>query len=35
MDSRLLEAGVTDDPNEVDGVLTEDEAGADTVVGTR
>jgi len=35
VDSRLLEAGVTDDPNEVAGVLTEDEAGVDTVVGTR
>jgi hypothetical protein len=35
VDSKLLEAGVTGDPSEVDGVLTVDEAGEDTAVGTR
>jgi hypothetical protein len=35
VDSRLLEAGVTVDLSEVDGVLTVDEAGVDMVAGTR
>jgi len=33
--SRRLGAGVMDDPSEVDGVPTVDEAGVVTVVGTR
>jgi hypothetical protein len=35
VDSKPLEAGVTDDLSEVGGELTVDEAGVDTAVGTR
>lgn len=35
VDSRLVVPGVTVDPRGVDGVLTVDEAGAVTAVGTR